>query len=361
MECGIHIEKQFIPYPKLVKATITPGHPFEEALTFLQEYLKGNQKFRFYTSGSTGPPKEVWLTREQLQHSAQTTAEVLNLRQDFKCLVCISTNHIGGKMMLVRGVEIGMDLFLVPPKSIPEIPEGVSFDFVALIPLQLQHLVSSDIGLGFLNSCQVVIVGGGQVSSTLEEMLSAVDTPIYQTYGMTETASHIALKKLNQPGKQNSYRILDGIVIEQDLNGCLIIRGEVTNNQPLTTNDVVEIESPNSFKWVGRFDGAINTGGHKVLPETIEPVIRRCLQAYGVQAPFITIGIADNTWGERVTLVIESAKLNSKQLQQVRACLSSKLKNYQVPKSIETVNRFPITPTGKVDNEQIKRQLASNL
>lgn len=358
MEYGLHIGKQFIPYRELTGHRIPDNQPFEEALKFLKDYVNGETRFQFQTSGSTGPPKKVFLTRDQLKQSARATAKALKLQTGYRCLVSISTNHIGGKMMLVRGIETGMNLYLRKPQTIPDISDLPPIDFVALVPLQLRSLLNSPVGQSCLNHCKMVIVGGGQVDTELSEKTASIGAAIYQTYGMTETASHIALMKLNPPGKQNSYQALPGIKVEADSIGRLTINGAVTNHQPLITNDLVQIIDKNSFKWIGRFDEAINTGGYKVIPQNLYPAVADCLEYLRIQTEFVIVGLPDEHWGESVVLVLERI-LAAGQEQQIIRCLKQKLVAYQVPKKVLFLTTFPKTPTHKPDIPKIKKMLST--
>lgn len=359
---GIHFSGQFVSYKSLAQLSLpTQEKHIRDALKFGKAYLSNQSKFHVKTSGSTGTPKTILLTRDQLKISARMTIEALNLTPDYRALVCISTDGIGGKMMIVRGIELNMDLYLLEPRTKISIDKLPPIDFVALVPLQLQTLFKSESGRNFLSKCQVIIVGGGPLDAKTSLDLDKFKNSIYQTFGMTETVSHIALRRLNGPEKQLNYQALDGIYISKDERDCLTINGKVTNNVPVITNDMIELIDTGEFRWLGRLDEAINTGGYKVIPEKLHPIISACLSSAGFEVNFVTLGLPDPKWGQSVTLVLEREQLPQKTQEHIKHMLKGKLKAYEVPKSIKTVAHLPKTKTGKTDIPRLRELLCPGL
>jgi O-succinylbenzoic acid--CoA ligase len=353
---GIHFGHQFISYPEILHADFTTEiSQFQEAFDFCKDYLSGNTDFLVMTSGSTGPPKTITLIRNQLRSSACATIEALGLESKHKALVCISTEHIGGKMMLVRGMELEMEVFIREPKAEPDIAGLPQIDFVALVPLQLHHLIHSREGRNFINSCKVTIIGGARLDPAMEQELDQFENPIYHTFGMTETASHFALRRLNGTEKQQNYPVLKGVHTSKDVRGCLTVKGDITNNISLTTNDLIDFIDNNEFRWLGRWDRVINTGGFKVHPELLEGPVRNILRSLNIHDDHMLVGLPHALWGEQVTLILEMDPLNVERETRLQQLLKAALQSYEVPKAFRYLNPIPRTPTGKADFQELKK------
>lgn len=329
---------------------------FQATLSFCRQWLSGVSSFMLYTSGSTGTPKPITITRSQMEASARMTIKALQLDTSDTALVCLNTAYIAGKMMLVRGFEAGMDLVIVQPSSLPfiEVPAGMTIHFTAMVPLQVQAtLASEDVNQAArLNELKALLIGGAAVSYPLQQAIHQnITAPVYSTYGMTETVSHIALKRLNGP-EQKAYKVLNGIHIGTDERGCLTIQGTVTNGQQLVTNDVVQLTDAKHFIWIGRADHIINSGGVKIFPEKVESVIAQILHQATVTVRFFIAGIPDTRLGEKVVLVLEGNPLQPHTEEKLRASLSQQLHPYELPKHIYYVREFTTTATGKIQRQQ---------
>jgi O-succinylbenzoic acid--CoA ligase len=320
----------------------------------------GTQTFEVKTSGSTGNPKKIFLNRNQLKLSARLTINALSLTKAYMGLVCISIDHIGGKMMLVRAMELKMPLYIIEPAAEPQIKDLPPIDFVALIPLQLRALLAYKAGRSFLNHCKVAIVGGGAIDPSLESQLDQFQNPIYQTFGMTETVSHIALRRMNGPEKELHFHAFQGIELSLDERGCLVICGAITNNETIVTNDLVEMAGEGKFKWLGRLDQAINSGGYKIFPSKLAPLILEVLRNSGINADFTIIGLPDPKWGQKVTLVLELDDINKEIEKLVLTQLKEKMHPYEVPKSIKHLHLLPRTATGKYHIKKISELLKTD-
>ena len=331
-----------------------------KTLTFCGQWLSGQKLFSVQTSGSTGVPKSVILTRQQMAASARMTGEVLRLNKGDSALVCLSPEHIAGLMMLVRGFELGLNLTVVEPAANPfasfDLESAEHFDFAAFVPLQLQTILNSgETQLAVLNKMKAILVGGAQVSAALEKAIEQVKAPVYQTFGMTETVSHIALRKLNGPDKSEYYEALPGVEIGQDRRGCLTVNSTVTNNEWLTTKDLVKIKTGSRFVWLGRVDHVINSGGVKVQAEKVERVVAEALfemnQETNSNQEFFVGPLPDKTYGQVVVVVFEDVNPIQIDEKRLRGLLSKNLTKYEIPKSIYFLKSFIRTSTGKVDRK----------
>lgn len=322
-----------------------------KVLDFCRQWLNGTLAFDLHTSGSTGTPQPIQMRRRQLEASARRTCEYFDLGAGDRVLVCLNCEAVGGLMMLVRGLEQNMHLTIVEPNANPLVlvePEA-TFDFASFVPLQLRTLLDR----GFaprLNQMKVILVGGATVESTLERAIQELTVPVYHTYGMTETASHIALRRINGPDASPYYRVLPGIHAELDARGCLAIRGDVTDDQLVTTNDRVRFVEDHTFEWLGRADFTINSGGVKVQAEKVEKVLEVALAELDlpVRRAFVA-GQPDERLGEQVTAFLEGEPLTEAQTQQLQTLLAGRLDRYERPRAFVAVPQFQATASGKID------------
>ncbi len=334
---------------QIVNESVDPATPFEKStLHFCRDWLKGNSSFTLHTSGSTGAPKSITFTRDQMIASARMTQAALGLNQNDTALVCLDTNYIAGQMMLVRCFVVGMKIIAVEPTANPfeNLEQGQQIDFVAMVPYQLQHVINSNEHV--LNQIRIAIVGGAPLDSQLKSKLMDYTCQLYATYGMTETISHVALQKINGPFASGSFKALPGVALRTDERGCLVISTSFLDND-IVTNDLVELINESEFKWSGRWDNIINTGGVKVIPEKIEIQLEEIFGKLGVTNRFFIFGIPDQNLGQKVSLWIEgdpfSDMIQGKFLQELKVMISK----YEIPKEIKFVKAFQETATGKVN------------
>ena len=354
---------------------------------FLTAWRNGQTEFVLHTSGSTGPPKPITLTRAQMQASAILTGQTFGLTPGDRALVCLNTAYVAGTMMLVRGEVLGLELIIVEPVSNPlaGFSADEHIDFAAFVPLQLQTILADvDPATGLpaklpvLNRMKAILVGGAATSPALEQALRVISAPVFATYGMTETVSHIAVRRLNGPDAVDYFTALAGVELGQDERGCLTIRAAATNFGLVQTNDVVEFldsithlpgetppnETTRKFRLLGRADSVINSGGVKIQPEAVERVILQTLAGLGISpVPRLFVaGLPDERLGERVTMFIEQLPVNNEQsvttatnlealLTADWSLLIDRVGQYAVPKDVIFVPRFIETPTGKIDRK----------
>ncbi len=320
-------------------------HPIK----FAHAWLNKQAIFEIPTSGSTGKPKLIRVSREQMQYSAQMTGKALDLQKGDKALVCLSTAHIAGRMMMVRGFELGLKIQVVTTCANPlaDLPQDIQFDFIALVPLQIKSILESS-QKHLLNQCKAIIVGGAPIDYALQQMIETLEAPVYSTYGMTETVSHIALKRLNGKEKQEAFHTLPEVTISQDERKCLTIQSPVCNNEILCTNDLVEILSPNSFLWKGRIDNVINSGGIKIQLEKVEKEIAKAFYDLELSNRFLVGGIEDQRLGTKLVLLVEGQ--TNFDFNTFRKQLN--LGKYELPKELIHLEKFIETATGKVNRKE---------
>ncbi|MER2996800.1 AMP-binding protein [Pontibacter populi] len=331
-----------------------------KTLEFCRNWLNGVQEFPIQTSGSTGTPKTINLTRKQLESSARKTIKLLNLQPGDTTLVCLNTEYIAGMMMLARGFLAELQMIIVEPISNPLklVAEGTLFDFASFVPMQLQKIVQdTPEKIPMLNHMKGILLGGAPVNFTLQRQLQQLSVPVYHTYGMTETASHVALRLLNGPDAADYYDALDNIALGLDNRGCLTINGDVTNNELIVTNDLVELLTPTRFRWIGRVDNTINSGGVKVQSEIVEVAVAEALADIDPMPRFFVTSQPDELLGEHVILVMETEPFTDEQEKELKAQLKTLLRKFERPKKYYYCPAFTETATGKVSKQRTLRKL----
>lgn len=332
------------------------GHP---AILFCQKWFAGETAFSLQTSGSTGLPKTILLSRSQMEASAKATLLALSISKGDKALVCLNTAYIAGIMMLVRGMVGQLQLTLIEPSGNPLVnfDNTDKFDFAAMVPLQVQRILSdSPVKTGLLNNMKALIIGGAAISEMLQHELQKVNVPVYSTYGMTETVSHIALQQL-RPIFQPVYQLLPDITIKTDERGCLMIKGAVTGNNWITTNDLAKIHSSATFSITGRIDNIINTGGVKIQVEKTEKVIEQIFVSQNIRLRFFIAGLEDEKLGQKVTLFIEG--INDPAVSKLIASNKNLFEKYEFPKEIYFMGSFKETATEKTDRTRTVSEFLS--
>jgi O-succinylbenzoic acid--CoA ligase len=324
-----------------IKALNVP-EPFKDAAVLMKKWVEGENEFAFKTSGSTGVPKVIIFTRSQIEASINRTVYELSLNPSDHFLCCLSVLSVAGAMMVLRALVINAELTIVIPNSEPlkDISESHAFTVASFVPLQLHSLLFSGEDRIKLNRFKVVLVGGAAISYALEKLLAHSDASIYETYGMTETISHVALRKV---GKEDAFHLLPGLTMKLDEHNCFCVKGDVTNDEWVITNDLTQLLDINHFLIKGRTDRVINTGGVKVHAEKIEAVIGE----WYPDLIFFVEGIPDDRFGQNVVLFIEGEhKLT---IEILKMQLDGLLTTYEIPRQIKSVQTFDRTDSGKVD------------
>ncbi|WP_406683598.1 AMP-binding protein [Seonamhaeicola sp. MEBiC1930] len=311
------------------------GEPYQRELgLFLLDWLDRSDHIVVKTSGSTGKPKKIKIKKQAMVNSAIATGNFFDLSPGKKVLNSLPSNFIAGKMMIVRAIILGLELDMVVPSASPRIDLRKDYDFCAFTPMQLKNFAK------YLKSLKTAIVGGGRVSEHIKELVQDKSTQIYETFGMTETVSHIAVRKLNNfsgDASEKYFQTLPGVTVSKDDRGCLVIEAPELTDEKVVTNDIVEIYSDTSFDWLGRFDNAINTGGINLHPEQIEYKLRG-----KIEEQFFIGSKHDDTLGDRLIMVVEGKEGS------VDKSIFDVLDKYEVPKEIFYLPKFKETLSGKI-------------
>lgn len=331
---------------------------FEDTLRFCREWLSGKELFELRTSGSTGKPKTITISRAQMSSSARATGIFFDIQAKPRLLCCLHTAMVAGKMMLVRAMEWDSDLYLVEPSSDPltNFPVDQRFDFVAMVPLQLETCLAHEYSRIVLRSIRNLIIGGAQVSSVLREKANNFASNVFQTYGMTETVSHIALANLQSDGPL-IYHTLPNVTVRQTKDLVLKIKAPMSNNEWILTTDIVEIISEKEFIWKGRSDFTINTGGVKVQPEEIEAMISNTMEKKYPNRRYFIAGIPDLKLGQKIVMLIEGENESPLSSKQVMDSLKFEVPPYHDPKSIYFITQFEETASNKINRQSTVERL----
>ncbi|GAA5097105.1 AMP-binding protein [Chryseobacterium ginsengisoli] len=312
---------------------------FEKKIkTFLEEWFSDSETVKVQTSGSTGVPKVFDIEKNKMINSSEMTCDFLGLKEGDKALVCLPVEYISGKMMVVRSIIRKLKLIIVDPSTKPIENLESEVDFCAMTPLQVEN------SLDKLYLMKNLIIGGASVSENLKKIIlnnsqNLQSTRIFETYGMSETLSHIGLKKIF-PHAENYFTVFENVDISKDERGCLKIFAPNLNSEVLQTNDLVEIKNEKQFKFLGRIDNVINSGGAKIFPEELEALVKK-----EIPNEVVFLGIDDESLGQKLIAVIEGEK--SKDLVDKFSDISFE-KNFHKPKKIIFIEKIPRTPNGKV-------------
>ena len=308
---------------------IKEGEEFEKPVgEFILDWLDNNTYIEMHTSGSTGIPKLIRVEKQAMVNSAIASGTFFGLQAGDKILNCLPMKYVAGKMMFVRSFVLGLEMDFVAASLQPLKKLEGCYDFSAMVPLQAQN------SLGELHIIKKLIVGGAKINAKLEkQLLKLKKTECYETFGMTETVSHIAAKKVGE----KSFRLMPNVSIATDERNCLIINAPLLLDDPIITNDLVEIIEPNQFKFLGRLDNVINSGGVKINPEQVEEKL-----VHKINSRFMICGKPDVDLGEKVVLIIESEPFT------IDPAVFEDLDKYEKPKEVHFLNHFKDSSNGKL-------------
>ena len=307
----------------------------QEYLVFLREWTSVSETIIVKTSGSTGKPKSIKIHKDTFVNSALNTGNFFELKAGDTALLCLPGTYIAGKMMFVRSMVSGLELYWQKPGSTPEIDRD--YDFCAMTPMQLENILNKN--KDNLNKIKKLIIGGAPVNDEILSKIDDLDTQIYETYGMTETVSHIALKRINGDEKSEYFTTLENIRIGIDDRSCLVLSNSNLGTGTIQTNDLIELKDESHFKWLGRADNIINSGGIKLIPEQIEKKMKPF-----IKNDFFIFGIDDDKYGQLPALAFESAQKDI-------VPDFSVLSKYEVPKKIFYFEKFIKTASGKINRK----------
>jgi O-succinylbenzoic acid--CoA ligase len=332
---GYHLDKDDLC--RVAYSFIKEGKDFEKPVgDFILDWFDSKHYLEIKTSGTTGEPKIIKVQKQAMVNSALATGDFFELQPGNTILNCLPVKYIAGKMMFVRAFILGLEMDFVAPSSNPMKRNKNNYDFVAMVPLQAENSIAQ------LNQIKKLIVGGAKVNDTLEKKLAKSKCTVFETYSMTETVTHIAVKKIGQ----KAFTVFPNITISQDDRNCLVISALDLDVENIATNDIVELVARNQFIWLGRQDNVINSGGIKLIPEQIEAKLSEKLTSR-----FFVAGIPDEKLGEKLLLFIEGAPF------ELDASIFDSLDKYEKPKEIKFIPHFAETETGKIKRNEVVSSL----
>ncbi|WP_348797044.1 AMP-binding protein [Flavobacterium adhaerens] len=330
---GYHLSKEDLC--RIAYSFIKEGADFEQAVgDFLLDWFDDKTYIDMCTSGTTGEPKMIRIEKEAMVQSAIATGEFFGLEPGNKVLHCLPANYVAGKMMFIRSFVLGLDLDFVAPSANPLEYNDEKYDFAAMVPLQAKNAISK------LKNIKKIIIGGVKIHKSLEQELLKLPVQIYETYGMTETITHIAAKKI---GKE-AFTTLPNVSVSTNENQCLVIEAKKIREEKIVTNDIVQLISDKEFIWLGRFDNVINSGGIKIMPEQVENKLSTL-----IPRRYFIAGESDDVLGEKVVLFVEGEALD------IDKAIFDVLDKYEKPKKIVFIPKFKETATGKFMREESKK------
>ena len=340
---------------------------------FLQEWNNGNDRVLVHTSGSTGTPKPLWVEKRRMETSARTTCDFLGLQEGDTALLCLPLNYIAGKMMVVRALVRKLRLVCVEPSGHPlKLPSCPSSEggkseitFAAMVPMQVWNSLQVPEERERLRSIRHLIIGGGAIDETLAAKLKDFPNAVWSTYGMTETLSHIALRRLNGPEASDWYTPFDGVTVALNDEHCLVIDAPQVCAERLVTNDIAELLPDGRFRILGRRDNVVCSGGLKIQMEEVERLLRPYLTV-----PFMVTKKNDPALGEAVVLLYEDSPTsgtrgetglsatNGLTEEDLSSVCRRVLPDHWAPRHYVAVSHLPMTPTGKPARAEAMRVAA---
>ena len=306
---------------------------------FLTEWNNESDMILVHTSGSTGNPKPMYVEKKRMLNSARITCDFLGLCSGDTAFLCMPLDYIAGKMMVVRSIERKLNLVSVCPSGHPLKDISLSFDkpsLVAMVPLQVYNSLNVAAEAEKLRSFTHLIIGGGAIDDELAKALRSFPNHVWSTYGMTETLSHIALRRLNGDGASEWYTPFDSVDVSQNEDGCLVIDAPLVHEGKLVTNDIVELKD-GKFRILGRKDNVICSGGIKIQMEEVEHALRPYMESN-----FMITKRSDKKFGEIVVLITENDNIA-----EVETICKRVLPKYWCPHHYIHVDSIPLTETGK--------------
>ena len=332
---GFHLNREDLC--RVAYSFIKEGDDFEKPVgDFLLDWFDDKSYLEINTSGSTGVPKLIRVDKQAMVRSSLATGDFFDLKPGDRVLHCLPAKYVAGKMMFIRGFILGLEIDFVAPSSHPLDGIDHDYEFTALVPMQAQY------SLDKLHRIKKIIIGGAKITKPLEDKLKKIKSEIYETYGMTETITHIAAKRIGE----TYFNTLEHVTITVDNRSCLVIDAPSISDEEIITNDIVEIHNEKQFKWLGRYDNVINSGGVKLFPEQIETKL-----VSKIPNRFFIAGLPDAVLGTKVVLVIEGME------QKIAPSIFEILDKFEKPKEVFFVSEFVETETKKINRFQTLKKI----
>ncbi len=320
-----------------------------ELFHFLNDWFNDAETMTLQTSGSTGVPKTIQVRKQQMTESALATCSILNLHEGQHALLCLSVNFVAGKMMVIRALIAGLELHLVAPNGYPlQYADGI-YDLTAMVPMQLYNTLQSAEACEKFKRIGTVLLGGAPLAPSMEQQLKDFPNAIYATYGMTETLSHIAMRRVNGALASEYFTPLPNIKLRLNANTCLLIDAPLICDERLRTNDRAEMLEDGRFRILGRLDNVINSGGLKIQTETLEAFLSDFLEV-----PFAISSLPDDKFGEIVVLAVEGTIDTTLLTQNLHA---ENLPAHEFPKQFFSLDHLPRTASGKINRAALRKLL----
>ncbi|MEA3496732.1 MAG: AMP-binding protein [Bacteroidota bacterium] len=316
----------------------------------IADWNSGRKKFKLKTSGSTAKAKIIFFTKEQLIISAKQTIETFKISKSDTLFLCLPVDHSAGFMMVIRALVCKANLLVLKPSKNPlkEISLNQKIDFFAFIPQQFSSLIlETPEKIKILNKSRAVIIGGERISKEIIAQAKEIQAPVFHTYGMTETLTHVALKRLNGKNPDKYFHLLKNIKAETDNKNRLILQTPLYPSKKLYTNDIVNLNKDQSFEWLTRADNIINSSGFKINPDELAIKIENQISEIFKNTTYFFFSIPDKIVGEKLMLAIESS--NSEKKEMILKLLTKKLKRYEIPKEIIFIDNFVYSSLGKIN------------
>lgn len=314
---------------------------------FLSEWFDGSDTLQVHTSGSTGTPKQLRVEKQRMMNSAMLTVSFLQLQAEDTALLCMPLQYIAGKMVIVRALVAGLNLIPITPCGHPMQALANTPDFAAMIPMQVFNSLQVPEEAERLSKIRHLIIGGGAVDNALQQRLHCFPHAVWSTYGMTETLSHVALRRLNGPEASEWYTPFTHVSLSLSADHTLIIDAPLVSPTRLQTNDIVEFNEKGQFRILGRKDNTINTGGVKVQIEQVEAALTPLLPF-----PFQITAAPDPKFGEHIVLLAQASPDDTEET--LRKAFST-LPAYWRPKQIIYLSQLPQTGSGKPDRATARK------
>jgi o-succinylbenzoate---CoA ligase len=316
------------------------GPLLEKLFSFLQEWLNDDAKITLKTSGTTGPPKRIRIEKQRMMRSARMTGDFFGLQPGMKALLCLSPDFIAGKMMVVRAMELELDLITTSLEANPLKNLNQQVDFAAMVPLQVSQVLKNQPEK--LKLVKTLIIGGGTLPAGVEEELQKIPTTCWHTYAMTETLSHVALRAINGPQKSEWFTPMEGVELSLDERACLVINAPAVAEGTVVTNDLVKMKGQ-QFRVLGRIDDVIISAGQKLHPALIEQKLSKL-----IPTPFFLAGEDHPEAGQILVLHLEGM-FNDQEISILKDQIESILESFEIPRKLMVLPAFKYLESGKID------------
>jgi O-succinylbenzoic acid--CoA ligase len=331
---------------KKIHDTGTPSWE-KDVFRFILNWLSDSDSIFQYSSGTTGRSKKLHLLKRSMVRSAENTCSYLHLIKGQTAVSCLSMDYIAGKMMVVRCMVGGLNLQIVEPSGKPDLSGLKEVDFCAMVPIQVLNTFK---GQNNLTVVKKLLIGGAEITPELESIVYRLPAEVYASYGMAETCSHVALRRLNGPDAQSAYHALPEVSLTMDDRGCLVIASSYLPDQ-IVTNDLVEFTGHHAFKWLGRYDNLINTAGIKIVPEEMEA---RIAEKTGLES--VLIGVPDKKLGQRPILVLEKKPDLSESI--IKPLIEKLFPGNNQIREIAWITEFPRNESYKLDRRKLAEMVS---